>query len=180
MFIKGQVWWRCQGSRRQEYFNGLTGRCCWNEWFFMVFYVFVPFMVKFKVLSLACMLGSPPDTCNDSPSRTAYAWRIDDSSEGHQGLLSQIFLPLSVCVCVCACVCVCVCVCLGDGRALVLGSQKEEPLYDLVWLENSLWSDVSGPSICTPKYLIPSQSLLSVSPWQILMICLYVLFLWTG
>ena len=115
----------------------------------MVFYVFVPFMVKFKVLSLACMLGSPPDTCNDSPSRTAYAWRIDDSSEGHQGLLSQIFLPLSVCVCVCACVCVC----LGDGRALVLGSQKEEPLYDLVWLENSLCSDVSGPSTLYPKIL---------------------------
>ena len=95
-----QVWGGHQGSRRQECFSGLTGRWCWNKGAFSGVSCFVPFLVKFKVLSsagLACILGSIPGTCTDHPSRANYYWRISDSPEGHQGLLSQ----KSVCVCVC-------------------------------------------------------------------------------
>ena len=133
-----QVWWGHQGSRRQACFSGLTGRWCWNEGAISGDSCFVAFLVKFKVLSLACILGSLPGACTDNPSRANYYWRIGESSEGHQGLL----LPKSVCVCVCVCerervcmcvctrahartcVCMCVCACV-HGRVCACGEQKE-------------------------------------------------------
>ena len=138
-----QVWGGHQGSRRQECFSGLTGRWCWNKGAFSGVSCFVPFLVKFKVLSsagLACILGSIPGTCIDHPSRANYYWRISDSSEGHQGLLSQ----KSVCVCVCMYVCarLCVCVCVRNGRRLMPGSQTEGRQCCLVFLENSQFSVV--------------------------------------
>ena len=107
-----QVWGGHQGSRRQECFSGLTGRWFWNEGAFSGVSCFVPFLVKFKVLSsagLACILGSLLGACTDNPSRANCYWRRSDSSEGHQGLLPQKSVCACVCMCVCAHVCVSVC-----------------------------------------------------------------------
>ena len=147
-----QVWGGHQGSRRQECFSGLTGRWFWNEGAFSGVSCFVPFLVKFKVLSsagLACILGSLLGACTDNPSRANCYWRRSDSSEGHQGLLPQksvcacVCMCVHVCVCtrvcecvctctcvsvcmrVCVCACMCVCVCVGNGKRLTPGSQTE-------------------------------------------------------
>jgi len=173
-----QVWGGHQGSRRQECFSGLTGRWCWNKGAFSGVSCFVPFLVKFKVLSsagLACILGSIPGTCTDHPSRANYYWRISDSPEGHQGLLSQKSVCVCVCMCVCAhlcahvcvctCVCarVCVCVCVCWERKEVDARQPNGRTTVLLGFPGKL------PVFCCPDVILTEGTFIlqSVLVWRI-------------